>query len=337
MHQTDEPRVNTPKPDISLVIPTYNRMHLLQQALQSVARSRIANRDQVEVLVVDNGSTDATHNAVERLRENGFPFRLRYFFEPAQGVSHSRNRGIAASYGNYIVFMDDDQVIDPTYLDRVKPAFEKLPVACMGGAVVFNAPADIPPSLAPMFETLRTYMSREQLTNLRTRLLAPDEYLGSGNMVVKRRDLCAVGCFDTSLGRRGNSLMGGEEDALQDRLRAAGKTIAFDPALIQYHHFAPELVTKRYWRKRQLDYGRTLYIRHESWQDERSPRWFGAPRWMWSALITADLPRLFEAIVERDAVQRFQCELHIRQRLGMIHQARLASTRSQPATARRAA
>ena len=86
--------------DISVVIPTHNRAHTLERALGSVFAQ---TRAPAEVLVVDDGSTDHT----EGLIRTRFP-DCRYIRQQNRGVSHARNRGIRASRGPWIAFLDSD-------------------------------------------------------------------------------------------------------------------------------------------------------------------------------------------------------------------------------------
>ncbi len=86
--------------DITVIIPTHNRAHTLERALRSVFDQ---TRAPTEVLVVDDGSTDHT----EGLIRTRFP-DCRYIRQQNRGVSHARNRGIRASRGPWIAFLDSD-------------------------------------------------------------------------------------------------------------------------------------------------------------------------------------------------------------------------------------
>jgi glycosyltransferase involved in cell wall biosynthesis len=89
---------------ISVVIPTYNRLALLKNTLESLARQTF-NKEDFEVLVIDDGSTDGTR---EWLQEQKFPYRLRVFFPDHGGAAKARNLGIQEASGEVILFTDDD-------------------------------------------------------------------------------------------------------------------------------------------------------------------------------------------------------------------------------------
>ena len=107
--------------DISVIIPTYNRSERLHKALESVARQRLLP---AEVIVVDDGSTDATDQLIERIRENG-TVNLRYYFQPNRGPAAARNRGIEMASGAYLTFLDSD---DEWHRDKLVHQFEAMQV-----------------------------------------------------------------------------------------------------------------------------------------------------------------------------------------------------------------
>jgi glycosyltransferase involved in cell wall biosynthesis len=99
-------------PDVSVVIPTHNRRGLLSLTLRSALRQRGVD---LEVVVVDDGSTDGTAGMVERLADP----RVRILRHTTPlGVSSSRNMGIATARGRWVAFLDDDDLWAPDKLDR---------------------------------------------------------------------------------------------------------------------------------------------------------------------------------------------------------------------------
>ncbi|MBD3263940.1 MAG: glycosyltransferase, partial [Candidatus Omnitrophica bacterium] len=88
-------------PFFSVIITTYNRKDFLPIALDSVLRQTYTD---YELIIVDDGSTDTTRKAIEPL----FDRKIKYIYQPHQGVSAARNRGIKASKGIYVNFLDSD-------------------------------------------------------------------------------------------------------------------------------------------------------------------------------------------------------------------------------------
>lgn len=94
---------------ISVIIPTYNRASYLAEAVQSVlAQTYFRNssqHDEFEVLIVDDGSTDQTSRLLA-----SWPKQVKYYFQEHAGVSQARNRGLELARGNFIAFLDSDDL-----------------------------------------------------------------------------------------------------------------------------------------------------------------------------------------------------------------------------------
>ncbi|MEO1291412.1 MAG: glycosyltransferase family A protein [Pseudomonadota bacterium] len=97
-------------PLVSVVIPTYERAHLIADALDSVYAQ---DWRPLEIVVVDDGSTDATDAVVAAWAEQRPELTVRYVRQANQGGNAARNAGIAAAQGAYVAFLDSDDVWDP--------------------------------------------------------------------------------------------------------------------------------------------------------------------------------------------------------------------------------
>ena len=103
---------------VSVIVPTYNRVDCLLDALECV---RLQTHADWELIVVDDGSTDDTATRVaEKFAGDA---RLRYIYQPNAGVSHARNTGLAAVGGDFVAFLDSD--------DEWKPWKLAAQLACM--------------------------------------------------------------------------------------------------------------------------------------------------------------------------------------------------------------
>lgn len=91
---------------VSVIIPTYNRAAVIGRTIDSVLAQTYPN---IEVIVVDDGSTDDTRDVLSRYDE-----RVRYVYQQNSGPSAARNRGVAQSTADYIAFLDSDDIILPT-------------------------------------------------------------------------------------------------------------------------------------------------------------------------------------------------------------------------------
>jgi len=97
-------------PKISVIIPTYNRAMLLRSAINSVLSQTY---DDYEIIVIDDGSTDDTAEVVKEFPAD----KLRYVFQENNGRSAARNNGIKIARGEYIAFLDSDDLFLPTKLE----------------------------------------------------------------------------------------------------------------------------------------------------------------------------------------------------------------------------
>ena len=104
---------------VSIIIPTYNRADLLREALDSVLAQTY---QEFELLVVDDGSTDNTRELVA-----GYGERTAYVFQENRGVSSARNLGIQSSTGEFIAFLDSDDLWLPEKLEQQVTIMEQHP------------------------------------------------------------------------------------------------------------------------------------------------------------------------------------------------------------------
>ncbi|MDX2212389.1 MAG: glycosyltransferase [Oculatellaceae cyanobacterium bins.114] len=111
--------LSTQKPQVSVIIPTYNTANYLQQAIESVLNQAF---DSYEVIVIDDGSTDDTYCVVEPYLDH-----IRYYRQHNRGVSAARNRGIQLAQGELIAFLDADDYFLPNKLTKQVDVFTAHP------------------------------------------------------------------------------------------------------------------------------------------------------------------------------------------------------------------
>ena len=109
-------------PFFTVVIPTFNRAHLLSETVESVLNQTCQD---FETIIVDDGSTDNTREVVER--EFGTSPRVRYIWQEHAERGAARNAGVASSRGVYVIFLDSDDLMLPEHLVTLKDAAEEQP------------------------------------------------------------------------------------------------------------------------------------------------------------------------------------------------------------------
>ncbi len=120
-------------PKFSVIIPTFNRAAFITKAVDSVLHQSFKD---FEVIVVDDGSTDATGAALEPYQEN-----IQYLYQENRGVSAARNAGIHQSNGDWIAFLDSDDEWSRDYLSTQSEHIAKFPLAVAhitGAVTVFQ-------------------------------------------------------------------------------------------------------------------------------------------------------------------------------------------------------
>ncbi len=109
------------KPLVSIIIPTYNQSEFLAEAIESVVGQTY---QPIELIVVDDGSTDQTPMVIEK-----YPGRLVAMHQQNSGAAAARNLGASKAKGDYLVFLDGDDKLDPNYLPEAVKLLEEHPEA----------------------------------------------------------------------------------------------------------------------------------------------------------------------------------------------------------------
>ncbi len=104
-------------PKVSVIIPTYNLSGLVGQAVESVLGQSVTD---FELVIVDDGSTDNTREVIKKFVDK----RIKYFYKDNGGVASARNFGIKNSSGDFVAFLDDDDLWPPDYLAVMLGALE---------------------------------------------------------------------------------------------------------------------------------------------------------------------------------------------------------------------
>jgi glycosyltransferase involved in cell wall biosynthesis len=171
-------------PHLTVVIPTHNRSALLAQTLRSALNQRAVD---LQVVVVDDGSSDDTPDVVARLQDRRVTLIRN---ERPQGVSAARNCGIAAASGEWIAFLDDDDLWAPDKLmsQLVAARRDARSWACSGSVTVTQSLEILAGAPPPTAESI--------VEQLPLRNVVP---AGASNVVVRKDVLAEVGLFDLQL------------------------------------------------------------------------------------------------------------------------------------------
>lgn len=237
---------------VTVAIPTYNRADFLRQTLAGLATQQFP-RDHFEVLVIDNNSRDHTRAVVEEFAGN-HP-APRYVHEPQQGLDHARNRAIAEARGEFIVFGDDDILVQPDWLAQLTVpllADGAQRIGAVGGEVIPVFPDGLPPWVAEWHAPLAF---RPDTGPLETRHSPMGANLAFPRWVFER-----LGPFHTALDRAAGSYFSGGDSEMIRRVRAAGLEVWFAPDAAVKHQMPASRTTFRYASRHAFDSARSRVI-----------------------------------------------------------------------------
>jgi len=267
---------------VTIAICTRNRARALERTLRSLATLSIPPSLEWEVLVVDNGSGDDTGSILASL-SNALP--LRFIIEPRAGLSHARNRAIAESRGDYIVWIDDDVLVDAQWLRAYHDAFRARPeIAFFGGPIVPTFEGSPPAWLRLALPRVdNAYAARD--LGAAPVALTRDTLPFGANFAV-RSDVQRRYPFDPALGRRGTALSAGEEWAVLEAMLAGGESGQWVPGARVEHVISAERQSVRYLRRYYVENGMSLALTRRA-PGERVL--FGRPRWAWREALLQEL------------------------------------------------
>lgn len=228
-----------------------------------------------ELLVVDNASRDATP---QLLASYAWPkdWQVRIVREEILGVAYARNRAIKEGYGEYLIFLDDDETPDPEWLRTYEHLIRSKHPDAIGGRIEVS------------FETPRPAWLQDELLGFLGRLdhgatvhalteLATPCYTGNFGL---RRAICdSVGYFDTTLGRRGTENEGGEDVDFYRRLINAGFQVWWTPEAVIYHRIQAAKLTRGYFLDLHYRQGRMESIRRRAGASRIPPKYFYGQLW----------------------------------------------------------
>jgi glycosyltransferase involved in cell wall biosynthesis len=241
MTMAEERAAMPPAPAIDIVICTYNRASGLDLVLENLSRQSCGDRARWRVLVVDNASTDATAEVVTRHRRKALFHDLRYVFEPVPGLTAARLRGARETTAPWIAFVDDDNFLEPTWLEAVTRAIRMHPEAGgIGGKVILDWEAK-PPRYLTEFGFCFAAQDHGEADCI------VDSLTGAG-MVISRRALLDCGWLAQPLvaDRVGAKLTSGGDVEMAQRVRAAGYDLWFVPDAMLRHRIPASRMTRRY-------------------------------------------------------------------------------------------
>lgn len=240
------------QPLLTVLICTHDRAQLLHAVLESLASCARPRDGAVEILVVANACSDATHATLEdwvarSAREGNL--RLRWLDEPTPGKSHALNRGIANAHGRWVAVVDDDHRVSQDFLTRIAEAIEEHAQASLMCGRILPDWDGREPDWVHDTGPYRVYplpIPRQDFGDTPRELTSEGPIPGGGNQIIRLDVAKRIGTFSTELGPQGHDLGGGEDTEYMLRALRAGERLWYDPRIVQYHYVDLQRLTLSY-------------------------------------------------------------------------------------------
>lgn len=238
---------------ISIVVCTHNRSIDTVECLDGLV-SQMPDSN-VDVIVVDSGSTNAHSRRIERYVQDK-PF-VRYIKLDVPGTSIARNAGLNLARGDWVWWLDDDAIPMPDWPEKISEVIGQADAktAIIGGRVTpkFEEGADIS-QLTDRWRLLLTCIEHAE-----PGYVADGRNIACANMLMKREVALRLGGFSEQLGRSPGQFMTGEESLLIEMVHGQGLKCAYAPALSVLHKISSQRLTVEWVSERAYWEGHVRY------------------------------------------------------------------------------
>ena len=238
---------------ITVIIPTKNRCELIRELLDSLEKLRGLTRIQPNIIVGDNASSDSTPKIVE-MRKTSFPTELILLNVSSPGKSAVLNQAIRRSTGEVLAFLDDDVVVDSSWLEEIENFFQSNRAHCVGQGRIRTGLGDAPdPEIRRLLQRYRTIPELEFPNDI-----GDLHSLNGANIAIRRTVFDRVGYFDERLGPGASGTS--EDVELAQRIRKADMKIAYMNRAIVYHRVDRERLTEKYFKQTHWRQGASRFL-----------------------------------------------------------------------------
>lgn len=300
---------------MDVLVPTFNRAALLERCVRSLMDADPSPHLDAHVYVICNGCTDGSEGVVRSLQSE-FEGRVSLLVERRQGKSKALNAGIAATSGDLVGMIDDDEQVDPRWFVVAGEAFQDPTLEFAGGPYVpvWDTP---PPDWIPD-DYLAALGAADNGPVARPFDAAFPGMMKGGNAIIRRSTLDQVGPYAEHLGPGSHArLFSCEDEDMYLRLLERGARGEYLPALVIYHYIAETRLSREYYRKWCFWRGVSLGL-----MDQRHPLPVtyvaGVPRYLLGSAVRAAV-RLVSGPNSRSARERFGDELQIWDAAGFVY------------------
>ncbi len=212
---------------VSIIICTYNRSSILKLCLQRLAEYSNGYSNQIEIILVDNNSSDETKQVVKEFSGKKLDLPIHYIFEKEQGLSVARNTGAKNAKYEWLFYLDDDGLIINDTLSELFYTISNFNFDIFGGAYIAYYLEEKPKWLSSDFGTKKVKAKTIGILN--------EDNIEGGIMVIKKSILEELNYFNVGKGMIGNKIRYSEETDLIKRASMKNYQIGFNPNFKMEH------------------------------------------------------------------------------------------------------
>jgi len=237
---------------LSVIVPTYNRERMLCNAIDSIINQSLS-KDNYEILVIDNNSSDDTKNIVNKyVKETS---NLKYLFEPIPGLLSGRHKGAKEAKGNILVFTDDDVIADNDWLKAIAETFKDTSVKIVGGRNLPIFETEPPGWINNIWQKKKdgnSYCGHLSLLDLQDKCKIIDiSFVWGLNLSIRKETLLLLNGFHPdAYPWELRQYRGDGETGLGYKAKILGINAIYQPKALIYHYIPKDRMTIEYFKKR---------------------------------------------------------------------------------------
>ena len=248
-------------PFVSIIIPTFNRAHLLSTTVDSFLVQDYP-QDRFEIIIANNNSTDNTQEIIVPYCQGNF--RVFSVFEARQGVHYARNSAARIARGDILYFTDDDMIADPSLIREIVTVFGlDASIGSATGKIIGRF--DAPPPTWVQKHMINHHLSLTNEDKPEELIISPKDIVYSCHQAIKRDVFFQCGGFNPE--NTAGVWVGDGETGIGIRMEAAGYKFAYTPRSIIHHMIPESRTTLTYLIKRYGNQGNS-----DSYTDYRKHR-----------------------------------------------------------------
>ncbi|WP_088241982.1 hormogonium polysaccharide biosynthesis glycosyltransferase HpsE [Calothrix rhizosoleniae] len=232
--------------DLTVAIPTYNGAKRLPQLLEKLQNQQGTESFNWEIIVVDNNSHDATASIIKKYQSTWqCHYKLKYVFEPKQGLAYARERAIMESQGKLIAFLDDDNYPNNMWVLAAYKFARNHPHVGAYGSQIHPQWETKPPE---EFARITPFLAITERGNIPLLYEADQKLLppGAGLVINKQAWLECVPNQMILAGRISGNMLAGEDIEMLSYIQRGGWEIWYNPEMEIYHQIPAWRLTREY-------------------------------------------------------------------------------------------